>query len=121
MAAPINLVNLLAHQPVNWLARQLVNLSMCCRTELDLQRHNVHRKPTKSAPLPLRKVVFTFSLFHPFTFKGRSHFFTFSPFHSFTFKGRSFFSPFHSFTFSPFHLYKPSFVAIVVLGVIQCQ
>ena len=92
---------------------------MCCRTELDLQRHNVHRKPTKSDPLPLRKVVFAFSpfqfftlsslkgaaifsLFCPFTFKGRSHFF--SPFHFFALsplKGAAIFSPFHPFTLSP--------------------
>ena len=44
--------------------------------------------------------LFTFSLFHLFTFKGREpffHLFTFSPFHLFTF------SPFHPFTLSPFH------------------
>jgi len=112
MAAPTNLVNLLVHQLVNWLAhqlvnrlaRQLVNLSMCCRTELDLQRHNVHRKPTKSVPLPLRKVVFTFSPFHFFTLSSLKGAAIFSPFHPFTFKGRSHFftfSPFHPFTFSP--------------------
>ena len=94
---------------------------MCCRTELDLQRHNVHRKPTKSAPLPLRKVVFTFSPFHFFTLSSLKGAAIFSPFHSFTFsplkgvaifspfqfitlsplKGASIFSPFHPFTFSP--------------------
>ena len=80
------LVNWLAHQLVNWLAPQLVNLSMRCRTELDLQRHKVHRKPTKSAPLPLRKVVFTFSPLQ---------FITLSPL-----KGAAIFSPFHPFTFT---------------------
>jgi len=47
---------------------------------------------------------FTFSLFHPFTFKGRSHLFTFSLFDTFTFKGREPF--FHLFTLSPLNAFK---------------
>ncbi|EFC68461.1 hypothetical protein HMPREF0670_01632 [Prevotella sp. oral taxon 317 str. F0108] len=35
---------------------------------------------------------------------GRSHLFTFSPFHPFTFKGAAIFSPFHPFTFSPLNV-----------------
>ena len=128
MAAPTNLVNLLVHQLVNLLARQLVNLlarqlvnlSMCCQTELDLQRHNVHRKPTRSDPLPLRKVVFTFSPFQFFTLSSLKGAAIFSPFHFFALsplKGASIFSPFHFFTlsslkgaaiFSPFHFFTLS-------------